>query len=599
MDVAGDKGKPLRGKGAAHANELMEMLKEAKTPAQRRILAQELAATRAGAADKRARALSKVRVVGTTTASCGNAALEGMNFDVVVLDECSQMTEPSSMLAMSRFGCRALVAVGDPKQLPPVLDSKDLVLPADSKDSNNSHNPLAKGIFVRLREAGHPATLLRTQYRLHPKLSETPNRCYYDGELVDGCDAAERGARVAVNGAPLNPLTWIDSGSRDVTQDGGSKYSPSEARFAALIAARVVEVGVSAGEVGVITLYKAQERAIVNNLAGILSREGVKDVCEEDDVGGEDDGAVKVSTVDAFQGQEKDVIILSLCGAHGGSGFVTPERINVALTRARRHLIVLGDSRAPGMNKHPAWGSCLKISRTSPNGYKPSFTVDGELRDWLDGWSGADLTMRQSPGPTSQSPDPHGSPVDEHERIVLDESIEDLSTPPSRKAEREDAVELDDDVVELDEAPVVELDAALPVDLDACPSRGAGRAFPSRGAGRAFPSRVPSRNGIPRRGRLDEGPDARAPEPRPRRRHLTGGAIGDPRRARQGWVHPGRLLARVQGHPQGCAVPRRGLAAKGGDEQAGARRRPVFRYIHGHRGSVRMAKDVVSARADP
>ena len=169
MDVAGDKGKPLRGKGAAHANELMEMLKEAKTPAQRRILAQELAATRAGAADKRARALSKVRVVGTTTASCGNAALEGMNFDVVVLDECSQMTEPSSMLAMSRFGCRALVAVGDPKQLPPVLDSKDLVLPADSKDSNNSPNPLAKGIFVRLREAGHPATLLRTQYPPTPE----------------------------------------------------------------------------------------------------------------------------------------------------------------------------------------------------------------------------------------------------------------------------------------------------------------------------------------------------------------------------------------------------------------------------------------------
>ena len=460
VDVAGDKGKPLRGKGAAHANELMEMLKEAKTPAQRRILAQELAATRAGAADKRARALSKVRVVGTTTASCGNAALEGMNFDVVVLDECSQMTEPSSMLAMSRFGCRALVAVGDPKQLPPVLDSKDLVLLADSKDSNNSPNPLAKGIFVRLREAGHSATLLRTQYRLHPKLSETPNRCYYGGELVDGCDAAERGARVTVNGAPLNPLTWIDSGSRDVTQDGGSKYSPSEARFAALIAARVVEVGVSAGEVGVITLYKAQERAIINNLAGILSREGVKEVCEEDDAGGEDDGAVKVSTVDAFQGQEKDVIILSLCGAHGGSGFVTPERINVALTRARRHLIVLGDSRAPGMNKHPAWGSCLKISRTSPNGYKPSFTVDGELRDWLDGWSAAGL-------PTRQSPEPRGSLVDEHERIVLDESVEDLSTPPTRKAEREDAVELDDDVLELEEAPPVELDACPHVELDA------------------------------------------------------------------------------------------------------------------------------------
>ena len=439
-DVAGDAGKPLRGKGAAHAGELMEMLKEAKTEAERRLLTAELAATKAGAADKRARALSKVRVVGTTTASCGNAALEGMTFDVVVLDECSQMTEPSSMLAMSRFGCRALVAVGDPKQLPPVLDSKDSV-------DDGSLNPLAKGIFVRLRDAGHGTTLLRTQYRLHPTLSQTPNECYYDGKLMDGCTPADRRALVTVgyDGPPLSPLVWIDSASRDVTQERGSKYSPGEARFAALIAARIVELGVPAGEVGVITLYKAQERAIVNNLAGIMSREVVREVIEDDDRAGEDDGVIKVSTVDAFQGQEKDVVVLSLCGVNGGSVFVTPERVNVALTRARRHLIVLGDSRAPGVSKHPAWGSCLKISRSQPQGYKPTFSADGELRDWINTWHAADPEPGPEPDPEPIRSVDGGSPDgddDERERIVLDESVEDLSTPPSR-AVREDVVELD------------------------------------------------------------------------------------------------------------------------------------------------------------
>ena len=129
---------------------------------------------------------------------------------------------------------------------------------------------------------------------------------------------------VGYDGPPLSPLVWIDSASRDVTQERGSKYSPGEARFAALIAARIVELGVPAGEVGVITLYKAQERAIVNNLAGIMSREAVREVIEDDERAGEDDGVIKVSTVDAFQGQEKDVVVLSLCGVNGCLLYTSP-----------------------------------------------------------------------------------------------------------------------------------------------------------------------------------------------------------------------------------------------------------------------------------
>ena len=99
-------------------------------------------AAQAGTADARARALSKCRVVGVTTASCGNDAMKDFTFAVAILDECSQMTEPSSMLAMSRFGCRALVAVGDPKQLPPVLESKSDDRDNPSREVYSSVSPM-------------------------------------------------------------------------------------------------------------------------------------------------------------------------------------------------------------------------------------------------------------------------------------------------------------------------------------------------------------------------------------------------------------------------------------------------------------------------
>jgi hypothetical protein len=94
-----------------------------------------------------------------------------------------------------------------------------------------------------------------------------------------------------------------------------------------------------------------------------------------------------VSTVDAFQGQEKEVIVLSLCGG-GGGAFASDERLNVALTRAKRHLIVLGDSRDPASSKTEAWRLCLRTARRAPCGFVDAQSVRSEAATnaWLAGW---------------------------------------------------------------------------------------------------------------------------------------------------------------------------------------------------------------------
>ena len=277
--IVGESGKALRGKGADHARELRAMLRDGgaeMSAAERAALTREYDAARRGEADRRARALRTIRVVGATTVSCASDALGGCSFAIAVLDECSQMTEPSSVAATARFGVRALVAVGDPQQLPPVLERK----------SARPEDPLARGLFARLVDAGHAPALLRTQYRLHPALATVPNACFYGNKLVDGCSAEERAALVTVGGGaaeengggadgatttahaiPMPPLTWIDVKSGGEERDGRSRLSRREAIVAAAAVSRLVELGVAPSDVGVITLYRAQAARVSRELA--------------------------------------------------------------------------------------------------------------------------------------------------------------------------------------------------------------------------------------------------------------------------------------------------------------------------------------------
>jgi superfamily I DNA and/or RNA helicase len=139
--------------------------------------------------------------------------LEGQQFDVVILDECSQMTEPVSLIPLLQARCRLLVAAGDPCQLPPVIASPVHVTPGPGQGQGQGQGQgapqgLLRPLFRRLAELGHSTFLLRRQYRCHPLLSAVPNSCFYQGESNESSPLppllhclAERAASKPMRGA--------------------------------------------------------------------------------------------------------------------------------------------------------------------------------------------------------------------------------------------------------------------------------------------------------------------------------------------------------------------------------------------------------------
>lgn len=117
--------------------------------------------------------LKSVRVVGVTCLSSQNKQLGGHRFAITVLDECSQMVEPASLLPIANFHTQFLLAVGDPNQLPPVLAPSACDGASGGKDGvpiARMQN-LCRPLFSRLEAGGYKPVLLRTQYRCHPMLS--------------------------------------------------------------------------------------------------------------------------------------------------------------------------------------------------------------------------------------------------------------------------------------------------------------------------------------------------------------------------------------------------------------------------------------------
>ncbi|XP_010708288.1 protein ZGRF1 isoform X4 [Meleagris gallopavo] len=261
--------------------ELLALMKEDLAPAEKMYVRKSIERHKLGTNKS---ALQQVKVVGVTCAACPFPCLDTLKFPVVVLDECSQMTEPTSLLPIARFQCEKLVLVGDPKQLPPTIQG-----------SESTHDKgLEQTLFDRLCLMGHKTILLRTQYRCHPTISAIANELFYEGNLIDGVSEKER--------SPL--LDWLPtlcfysvSGLEQIERDN-SFYNMAEVHFTVKLIQSLIASGIHGSAVGVITFYKSQMYKIQNLLRSIHSEAfPVK--------------AVQVSTVDAFQGAEKEIIVLS------------------------------------------------------------------------------------------------------------------------------------------------------------------------------------------------------------------------------------------------------------------------------------------------
>ncbi|KAJ1462559.1 P-loop containing nucleoside triphosphate hydrolase protein [Pelagophyceae sp. CCMP2097] len=287
--------------------------------------------------------IAKIRDADIVCATCigsGTELLDRFRFDCVLIDECAQATEPTCLVPIVR-GARQVVLVGDQCQLPPTVLSTD---------SDAEVVPL----FTRLINEGKLSPkLLATQYRMHPMLAQFANEAVYAGRLANGVTAQQRVFRDAralracsnVVGIDLNvtPFAFahIKGGER---KDGVSQSNEAEAQFIAAIVQSLTSSGVDPSEIAVISPYAAQVRLIRRALGQGPGRQ--------------QPGGLEVSSVDAIQGREKEIIIMSTVRSNesGQVGFVKDwRRLNVSLTRARRVCIVVGD--ATTLIKEPTiWG---------------------------------------------------------------------------------------------------------------------------------------------------------------------------------------------------------------------------------------------------
>jgi DNA replication ATP-dependent helicase Dna2 len=273
-------------------------------------------------------------LVAATTATWSSESYDDIGepllFDLAILDEATQLTLPATLGAL-RFA-RRFALVGDDRQLPPLVRSETATL-----------GGLKRSLFATLLECwgAEASVALRRQYRMHPIICAFPSGEFYGDTLV--AEGAARTAQLALSAAAIGPYGRVLDPARPVVfidapleaDERGRKENKAQAAVVRELVRELRRLGVAADDMGVIAPYRAQVAAIRARLAP----------------GGET--SVLVDTVDRFQGGERSVIFYSFGGggtaAWGGRGpdfLADPNRLNVALTRARHKLIILGNRAA-------------------------------------------------------------------------------------------------------------------------------------------------------------------------------------------------------------------------------------------------------------
>ena len=195
------------------------------------------------------RTLNHAQVICATCVGAGSGILEKKMFEAVLIDEASQATEIATIIPIIH-GCQTLVLVGDHHQLPPTVAS----------DAAKAEG-LCLSLFERLVEAGVAPSLLDTQYRMHPAISQFPSDCFYGGAIADGIDAAARPPPAGFAWPrPDWPVAFIPLNDGQESTDGLSKSNRMEAACVVRIVKQLVQAGIPLLEIGIATPYAAQVR---------------------------------------------------------------------------------------------------------------------------------------------------------------------------------------------------------------------------------------------------------------------------------------------------------------------------------------------------
>jgi hypothetical protein len=257
---------------------------------------------------------------------------DDFTFDSVIVDEAAQATEPSVLIPLV-LEPKSVVMVGDPRQLPATLLSE-----------STRRRGYGRSMFQRFELLGHGVHMLDTQYRMHKQIADFPSSVFYHDRLLTDPSVMTRPEPAFYADERFRPFVFHDicDGEEEIVGRGGIRNSREVQYIRALFDSLARDFGASKGavgfDIGVMTPYSEQANALKS--------------CFQDC-----GQSVEVATVDGFQGREKDIVILSCVRAprRNGSGEQTkshgigflraPQRLNVALTRAKTALWVVGHAQ--------------------------------------------------------------------------------------------------------------------------------------------------------------------------------------------------------------------------------------------------------------
>lgn len=282
------------------------------------------------------RIIDNAEVICATNSTVGSEILKTKKFDFAVIDEATQSTEPSSLISVLKT--KRFIMAGDHKQLPPTVLNKEA-----------ARCGLSTSLFERLLEihGNKIRVMLEVQYRMSEEIAEFPSNEFYDGKLKAGESVKRQTLDDLLQPMPKldeqegvldfvlrkTPFVFIDTADggvefKDRTRKGAtSKENEGEAQLVTDIIELLLSRGIKPEDIAVISPYDAQ--------VGLIRK-----MLRVDDL--------EIKTVDGFQGREKEVVIVSFVRSnnYGEIGFLKDlRRLNVSITRAKRKLVLIGDSK--------------------------------------------------------------------------------------------------------------------------------------------------------------------------------------------------------------------------------------------------------------
>lgn len=287
---------------------------------------------------------NSANVIASTLVGSSSRLLSGMKFTTLFIDEAAQALEAATWIPIRRAG--RVILAGDHCQLPPTVKSYEAMKAG-----------LGKSLMERIAE-NHPETvkLLTTQYRMHQDIMAFSNLWFYGGAMTAAPEVRYRGILDFDT-----PIEWTDTSelisesskeedfpafSETVTRNFG-KVNKDEALIALLTLQKYVErIGVSRIleerlDIGIISPYRAQTLYLRHIIKKVPFFKPIRRL-------------ISINTVDGFQGQERDIILISMVRSNeeGQIGFLRDlRRMNVAMTRARMKLLIIG--HIPTLSRHP------------------------------------------------------------------------------------------------------------------------------------------------------------------------------------------------------------------------------------------------------